>query len=376
MTRFLKLLRTGLLPAFLTAASVLSAQETNFTQFFNLRTALNPAYVSVPSGVELSLGYRRQWPGLQQGLQGAFAGAAIRQCGTSLAYGLTVAQLGEEVFGYRIREASFQLGAFVNTSRKSSLHLGMQATVGSRGMDASRQVFYGQLDPVFGIVRDNSAFVSVEKSSVRTFALGAGLAWRGELEIGSLEGPVSAGIALHNIAGSRDISFQNIETALRPRWIAHASVGLPVGPQLRRSDAMYVTPMLRLDIQGAQRQTYAGCIFQFQTAYVGVIYQHARNPVNISNTNTLSISPGVELNSSGRTHITLGYSFDMPLSGLGATATGGSHELSARFSFDNTCLIGNGGNGRRRGGWFGSGGKRGKTKCYQFKGKNFLGFLN
>lgn len=375
MNRF-NLLRLCHLLACWTYVSSLSAQETNFTQFFNLRTALNPAYVSVPSGVEFSCGYRRQWPNLQEGLHGAFAGVAIRQCGTSLAYGLTVAQIGEEVFGYRIREASFQLGTFVNTSRHSSLHLGLQATAGSRGIDASRQVFSGQLDPVFGIVRDNSAFVSVEQYSVRIFDISGGIAWRGEISIGSLEGPVSAGIAVHHFGGSRDISLQNIETALHPRWISHASVAIPVADQYRSHASMYITPMLRLDIQGEQRQSYAGCIFQLQSVYLGVIYQHARNPANLANTNSLSLSPGVEFPMADRTRVTLGYSFDMPLSGLGPTATGGSHEFSIRFNFDNTCIFGSNGNGRRKGGFFGGNGRKGRVKCYQFKGKNFLGFLN
>lgn len=372
-----KLLRFTFLLACLVTASLLSAQETNFTQFFNLRTALNPAYVSVPTGVELTLGYRRQWASLQNGLQGAFAGVAIRQCGTSLAYGLTVAQLGENTFGYHIREATFQLGAFVNTSANSSLHLGLHATVGSRGFDASRLVYSGQLDPVFGIVKDNSAFVSVDQATVGTFALGGGILWRGELKIGSLEGPVSAGLAAHNIGGSRDISFQNIETTLQPRWIAHASVAFPIAEEFRNSAAMYISPMLRLDMQGALRTAYAGCIFQFKSAYLGVIYQNARNPVNFGNTNTLSIAPGVELAMSDDNHITIGYSFDMPLSGLGPKSTGGSHELSVRFSFDRTCMFGSGnGRGRKGGGFFGNGGRRGKTKCYQFQGKSFLGFLN
>lgn len=363
--------------AFTALVCTLPAQETNFTQFFNLRTALNPSYVSVPNGVEISTGYRRQWPSLQEGLQSAFAGVAIRQCGTPLAYGLTVAQVGEEVFGYRIRELTFQLGAFVNTSRNSSLHLGLQATSGTRGIDAGKQVFSGQLDPVFGIVRDNSAFVSVEQYSVRTFDIGGGVVWRGELSIGSLEGPVSAGLAVHHFGGSRDVSLQNIETALQPRIIAHASVAIPIAENFGKDAAMYVTPIVRLDMQGAQRQTFAGCIFQLQTAYLGVIYQHARSPVNLGNTNSLSLSPGMELPLSNHNHITLGYSYDLPLSGLGPSATGGTHELSARFSFDGTCVFGsNGKNGGRKGGFFGSRGKKGKTKCYQFKGKNFLGFLN
>jgi type IX secretion system PorP/SprF family membrane protein len=377
MTHFFKLYGSGLLPVLLLSASFLPAQETNFTQFFNLRTALNPAFVSVPTGVELGLGYRRQWAALQGGLSGAFAGVAVRHCGTTLAYGVTVSQLGENVFGYHVREGSFQLGVFVNTSATSSLHFGVQATAGQRGIDANRQVFSGQLDPVFGIVRDNSTFVSVEKESVRTFALGSGLVWRGEMHIGSMQAPCSAGFAMHNIGGSRDISFQNIQTILQPRWIAHASMAFPVAEAFSSDAAMYVSPMFRIDLQQALRQTYTGCIFQFKTAYIGLIYQHAHNPVNIRNTNTLSVAPGVEMPWGRSNHVTLGYSFDMPLSGLGATATAGSHELSAKFSFDDTCLLGtDSGRGHKKGGIFGGGSRRGKTKCYQFGGKSFLGFLN
>jgi type IX secretion system PorP/SprF family membrane protein len=370
-----KLFRLGLLLPCLVFASLLTAQETNFTQFFNLPIALNPAYISVPTSVEITAGYRKQWPNLQGGLQGSFAGVAIHQCGTPIGFGLTVAQLGEDVFGYRIREATFQLGSYVNTSKYSSLHLGMQATVGTRGIDATNQVFSGQLDPVFGIVRDNSTFVSVEQATARTFALGGGVAWRGELALGSLEGPVSAGFAVHNLGGSRDISFENIETTLRPRFIAHFSVALPIADKYQDVAAIYVTPIMRIDMQGKLRETYAGCIFQFQKTYIGVIYQNARNPVNVKNTNTLSIGPGIELDMTDDTRVSIGYSFDMPLSGLGPRATNGSHELSLRFKFDNTCLFGSPrGKGGRKGGFFG--GRRGKTKCYAFDRKNFLGFMN
>ena len=160
---------------------------------------------------------------------------------------------------------------------------------------------------------------------------------------------------------------------MQPRWIAHASIAIPVSEQFRDRAAMYINPLIRIDFQGALRQTYVGCIFQFKTAYLGVIYQNARNPINLSNTNTLSIGPGVELPLSGQTTVTLGYSFDMPLSGLGPRATSGSHELSARFSFGNTCMFGTG----RNRGFFGQGRRHhSKTKCYEFLGKSFLGFLN
>lgn len=372
-----KMLRTGFVLFCLSFSVCASAQETNFTQFYNLRTALNPAFVSVPEGVELVTGYRRHWASLQDGISSAFAGVAIRHCGTALSYGLTVNQIGESTFGYRVREASFQLGVFVNTSRSSSLHFGMQAGLGSRGIDASRQVFSGQLDPVFGIVRDNSAFVSVDRASVRTFAMSTGMVWRSQLDIGGTESPVSAGFSILNLAGSRDISFQNIQTVLQTRWIAHASVSIPVEEMFSSNAAMYVSPMFRFDRQGALRQTFTGCIFQFKSAYLGTVYQHARNPVNARNTNSLSIAPGLEFELSDGNHLTIGYSFDMPLSGLGANSTAGSHELTARFRFEDTCMFGSSnGRGRRGGGIFGNGKRRGKTKCYQFTGKHFLGFLN
>lgn len=373
---YLNLLRYGQIVALMAVLSPVIAQETTFTQFYNLRTALNPAYVSVPNGVEMTAGYRRQWPSLQQGLHGAFAGVAMRHCGTPLGYGLSLSQVGEDVFGYRIREATFQTGAFVNTSHKSSLHLGLQATIGSRGVNASRQVFTGQLDPVFGIVRDNSAFVSVEHNSLTTFDIGGGLVWRGEYGVGRFKGPISAGLSVQHLGGSRDVSLQNIETTLHPRWIAHVSMAVPVSEEFRKLTALYITPMIRIDVQGQQRQTFAGCIIQLQSTYLSVVYIHARNPVNVTNTNALSISPGFEFPTSRHTRITLGYSFDMPLSGLGATSTGGTHELSMRINFDNVCIFGSQGYGRKKKGWFSTSTNKRKAKCYQFGNKGFLGFLN
>ncbi|MDO8366369.1 MAG: type IX secretion system membrane protein PorP/SprF [Saprospiraceae bacterium] len=84
-----------LLPTFL------HAQSPVFSQFYAHRPSLNPAYVSAMSGVEITAGYRQQWGQIQQGVQTAFAAAAIRTCELPLGWGIYASDVHESFFNYR-----------------------------------------------------------------------------------------------------------------------------------------------------------------------------------------------------------------------------------------------------------------------------------
>lgn len=347
----------------------LSSQTTTFSQFYNLRTALNPAYVSAAEGVEVLAGYRRQWGQVQGGFQTAYAAAAVRSCHLPLAFGAYASDLHEPFFGYRQQEMGAQLGGFFGPGGDEwSMHAGAQAGLGQHRVDYDRLVFSSQLDPLFGQVGSPVPFFQSDGSRVQTFDMGLGGVLRGPLKVGKKYAlPASVGFAIHHLVGGQDVSFLRLGQGQVTRYTTHLAIAFPVSNHFRTETVLYVNTLLRMEWESALQRSTAGLIFQYDAVNFGLLYQSNRNPLALRNTNTLSLVLGGHFPLGKAAQCRLQYSFDGALSGLGQAASGGAHELTATFVFPGACVL-RGINDQGRG-------RRGKTNCFQFAGQGYSGFF-
>ncbi|MBV6441959.1 MAG: hypothetical protein EPGJADBJ_03653 [Saprospiraceae bacterium] len=356
-----------------------TSQDLQFSQFFQLPAATNPAYVSVPSGTRLSAGYRRQWGAVQSGLTGLMADAVMRVAQTGkpggavhsgLGLGVQVMQAHEPFFGYKVQEASGQVGAYVGNSESATFHLGLCGTWGQRFIDFDRMVFSGQLDPVFGI-SNPGAFVPPADDRVTTFTWGGGLAARGQLPVKDMQLPFGAGLALRQWTGSRNVSFAGAPGALPLARLltAHLTVSVPLTDKYRDVTAWYLTPLMRYDWAGAQdgkkplQRGMAGMLAQHDRVMFGGIWSFNRRPEAGQNTTALVLVLGGNAGLGGKAALTVTYNYEAPLTGLGIGATNGAHEITVVFDLPGSPV-------------FKEKSKRGRTDCFHFAGKGFRGYLN
>lgn len=343
--------------------SSLGAQAPSFSQFFSIPNMLNPGYVSVVQGVEISAGYRRQWGQLQEGFNTKAATVAVRSCGAPLAFGGYVKNVSEPFFGYSQQEGGLQVSAFVSPFEKLSVHGGLQAGIGQHRVDFARLLFSGQLDPLFGVQSGPSPYFMNDGSKVEIFEVGAGLVVRGQIEWRNNILPASLGFATHHLGGSRDVSFLRLENTQSRLFILHGSITTPVTGGILQNDVLYLNWLARFEWESTLHRGTTGVIFQYESTNLGLLYQWNRSPFIARNTNALTLSIGFGFKMGDKTNCVLQYAFDGTLSGLQQSSTGGAHELIAVFTFPQYCI-------------FKGSNKRGKTDCFHFSGKGYRPFLN
>lgn len=358
MTRFLLLLAV-LFPAYL------CAQSATVSQFYAFPAGLNPAYVSATDGTALNAGYRRQWGAIQEGIDVKFAAVSTRLCKAPVGFGTFVSEAGESFYGYRRQEAGLQAGVFTGRRDRFSLHGGLRAAMGRQGIDFSKLVFTGQIDPVFGVQNGPSALFLSAPDPLQTFQLGFGAVARGLTGGRKREWPASLGFSIDRI-GTRQVSFlRNDEYKEVLRIQVHGSVTIPVKEVGigSKSSPLYLNWVGRFENEGVLQRATTGVVLQYNAADLGFLYLWNKSPFAVRNTHSLAVALGIEVPLGERSNLHLQYAFDGTLSGLGFNAAQGAHELIATFSLPQACL-------------FPGKNNRGKTKCFNFGGKDYRSFLN
>lgn len=346
----------------LISAQILPAQSPTFSQFYALKNAMNPAYVSTVQGLETAAGYRIQWGQLQEGFRTAFASVVVRSCQAPFAFGAYASNVQESFFGYKVQEGGMQVSAFVGQSDRWSLHGGLQAGIGQHRVDYDRLVFSGQLDPVFGIQPGTSTYFQNDGSSIQTFEIGGGLVARGLIGWRNGELPASLGVAVQHLSGSRENSFLRLDNSRARRYTLHGSITTPVTGGMLHKDVLYLNWVGRMEWESTLSRGTAGVIFQYTAAHVALLYQWNQSPFLPKNTHAMTLAIGTDFKWDKST-CSIQYAFDGTLSGLGQTATGGAHEVNFIFTLPKTCIF----KGRNT---------RGRTECYYFNGKSYQRFLN
>jgi type IX secretion system PorP/SprF family membrane protein len=343
------------------------SQNHTFSQFFTVPTVLNPAYVSVGKGIEINSGYRKQYGGIQQGLTQKSIQASVASCKTQWSYGGYFSQISEPYFGYRKSEGGFQTGLFVPFRKSRSLsaygvpysiHFGLQAGFGSESVQFQKLVFTGQLDPVFGSQTAPPVFYQNDGESLRSFELGGGAVWRGEIPQGNNGWPASFGFSVFHLGGNNQTALRGNEVKQQRRYAIHGSVTTPVKQQIGEVTVFYLNWLARFESQSKLRRTSLGLISQFDEVNLGLVYHWNVIPVTNRDTKGLSGSIGFKHN-----RFSVQYAIDASLGGLGYDASRGGHEITFALTLSDAFLL------KPKD-------KRGRTDCYSFDGKKYRRFLN
>lgn len=353
------------------------AQDPHFSQFYANRVYLNPAYAGFDAGSTISLNYRDQWFGVPDASSGPFnAGfrtfnATFNQqipCiagkeGVNFGYALSAfhdaagsAPLITSGFGLALSHEQTLKGERNRSEwlKRLDMRIGVQLSYMQKKLESKDLIYSFQLDPVVGLLGDAS---TLDLRSNLYPNMNAGLMIRGLIgknkrsetlfTIGfSISNINEPGISLHETASKVRLPRRmTYHIGTTHRISSYKGVTLP----------WYFSPQFRWDSQFDGRlNLHTLGAYAFSKAFYGglfIQYNFPKDPVTNSgatgalfarNSTTLILNIGMDVRTfldNGQpwdrraSGIVVGFSYDVPLNGVGTETTLGVLELSLRVNF-------------------------------------------
>lgn len=311
----------------------LVAQDPIFSQFFNNRVYLNPAFVGMDECLVLRFNYRNQWHNVPVGF--TTYSATVESPVPLMRSGIALPAVKDQEGSGRL--STKQLGGYFShyilTGKKSSLHFGAGGQFVDKSADFSRYVFSDQLDPVHGIVQPTAA-PTLERRSYGDVA--GGIAWRGGFKVRNEEGFLTAGLGLHHALLPVD-ELSPFGGSSPRRWSGHIAVTLPFWVDHTGSEKhfLFISPQCRVEVQKPLTAFSFGSYFTYQKLYGGTFWRFSESPAGSKNTDVLVFCAGVEIEHGRENLLRIEYSYDFDTSGL-STRPGGVHEVGIVWEFGET----------------------------------------
>ncbi len=369
-------LRTFLLGALLGVSVLASAQDPFFSQFYANRVYLNPAYAGLEAGTQLILNYRDQWFGLPDASSTPFQGG-YRTYNVTLnqripclgdiervTIGVAGSLFQDETGVAPLRTTGGGLAAafeyaLMDPSRNTrtglsrlDFRLGTQLSLMQSTLSSGHYFFAYQVDPVAGVM---SAPQVIDVSTGPYMNVNLGGMVRGAWKHGLHDYTIfTVGASVSNV-NEPIIAFdpERNEATLPRRTTVH--MGFTRSLSSMRGTKHYtptsIAPQFRWDTQqGGKMNLFTLGSYMFGKGYYGgVFYQfnalsrpapNGGNQIGGRNSNALILSWGLDartLLDVGRrwrdraTGWIVGFSYDVPLSGVNATSSLGTVEVNCRI---------------------------------------------
>lgn len=347
----------------------LSAQDAAFSQFYANRVYLNPAFAGAQQGLTLSTSYRSQWSYVPGGFTTYSVAADIQEPYINSTLGFIAVKDTEGEGLLTTTSAGFVYGYILRLSKNADIHFGLKTSFVQKAVDWSKFTFTDQLDPVLGVVRPTTALPILETKSYADFD--GGILARFMAKINDVETHNSIGFAVHHLT-QPDESLQEIEQLLPRRYTFHAGTMFPIiSYNYAKKRVIYISPNVKFDWQQNIKVVTYGLYAISNPLYIGAFYQNKNGLIDLNNTNALILTAGFEGRLNRDVKFTMGYSYDMNTTGLGARVQG-VHEITFMLNFETASIFGlpRKSSLRKKGANRRSG--RRSQECYKFKGKNAI----
>jgi type IX secretion system PorP/SprF family membrane protein len=359
--------------------STIQAQDPYFSQFYANRVYLNPAYAGFDPGTTLTVNYRDQWFGVPDGDASTFldsyrtfnvtAGFQM-PCFLNLEdinLGTAISVFSDAAGGAPMRTlgAAFAVSheqPLVRTGIKSTsklkrldLRLGAQFGFMQKQLRGDYFIYSDFLDPVGGLI---TAPAALNLSSGLYPSLNAGVMLRGRISASKYKETLfTAGLSFSNVNQPVEELMDGAGGFTIPARITfHAGTTHKITSFKGIQAPTYIAPQFRWDTQADFRlnlQTIGAYVFS-KAYYTGLFVQFpfgasegdaaTFSPVLNRNTVALILNAGIDmaaLTDAGkpwrkrRSGITLGFTYDVNLSGLTSATTLGVIEVNLRANLNN-----------------------------------------
>lgn len=309
-------------------AVALQGQDAVFSQFYATPLAMNPAFAGMTYSPRVAMSYRNEWPSFADNGFTAYSTYSVSydQFIQPFNSGIGLLAMADNAGGGLLKTTSVAAFYSYIAQMKNNLQLKLGINAGFRQVNADwdRLIFLDQIDPIKGAYDKSGNLnptneIRPEKLNRTVFDVGAGLLANSQNYYG--------GIALQHLTTPNE-SILNINDGL--------SRGLPLRLTLQggayftvkkgnnRRKGSFISPSVLFVKQGDQGQVTTGAYYSMGPAFGGAWYRHA-----FGNSDAVIGMIGFQYDI-----LKIGYSYDYTVSAL--APSGGSHEISLVFNFDDS----------------------------------------
>jgi len=304
--------------------SQLQAQDPVFSQFYSAPLQLNPAFAGNTYGPLININYRNQWSSIPT----AYATYAVSydQFFEGLNSGFGFAAMSDDA-GQGLYSINRFTGVFsykVQVNREFAMKLGVEAGAIQTVWDWDSFIFYDQIDPIEGPTNPSGGGFPTDENrpdqTNRTFLdISTGILAYSKTFYG--------GVSLKHI-NTPDDNYLDINNNLNSGWpmrfTAHGGAQFTLIEGNKRTPTSFISPNVMYIRQRDFAQLNVGAYASLGVVFAGAWYRQAS-----SNSDAVIFLAGLQ-----KGIFKFGYSYDLTISSLENSVSGGSHEISFTLNLD------------------------------------------
>lgn len=311
-----------LLSAILFFSLAASAQDPQFSQYYQAPLYLNPGFTGITPQQRLVFNHRIQWPSLPQAFStyAASYDIFVEQLRSGFGFLFTTDKMGSA--GWRTTNFNALYSYKVKISERIVFSPGLSFGYGSNGLDRSKLLLGDDLEYNNG--QAGSIDPQLKKLGTHGyFDFSSGfIIYSQKLWLG----------ASFSHMNRPNISVLNETSRLPMKTYIHAGFKMSLSGDDPRVRSSYLTPSIIYRMQGAEfRQMDLGVNYHVDPVSIGLWYRgkpFKQSVVNSVEQDALILYLGLYFK-----NLTIGYSYDFTISEL-QTASGGAHEVSVVYEFN------------------------------------------
>jgi len=307
------------------------SQEAYYSQYYNSPTYYNPALTGLNQGLNIRIAYRDQWPQYTDDLKTYNFSMDIAERFMPGAGGLGIIfNTNKEGKGFIRRTMIGAMGsARIKISRYWVSQVGFMAAYVQKQIDDTDFIWSDQLDNKHGWLYPQSSFSGFPEDNISypDLSLGGVIKYEKRLLTGNF------GFAMHHITRPNE-SFSNLEIRLDRKYVVHTDFTI-----LQKSNpkkGFKFNPGLMYENMSGFNTFTLGSNVSKSVLYAGIWYRNKQS--RIYNYQALILLTGINIGMVNKySRLKLMYSYDINMSEL--KGTGGAHEITLRFEFDQIHLF-------------------------------------
>jgi type IX secretion system PorP/SprF family membrane protein len=308
---------------------ILLAQDVQYSQFYAAPLYLNPAFAGAGENTRFGVNYRNQWPGMNQTFNSFSAYIDHYLFNINSGVGVMVNGSRESMTGSSSNEFGLLYSYRLQLGFRSFLRVGGHAAYVSRDADFGNLVFNSQINPLSGAIGDGSGEQLLGDLSNRYMDYNFGALFHNETHW--------LGFSAHHVTEPSSsflepgFSHWPLKLSLHGGMKFTVSEGISSYQGKGNTNQKEVVLAFNYKNQKPFSQLDLGMQFNVQPLVVGMWYRGIPSfNEAMPNNESIIMVLGMALTSG----LDIGYSYDFTISRLGYGNTGGAHEVSMRYSFN------------------------------------------
>ena len=330
----------------------ISAQDPNFTQFFNTPVYYNPAFTGLNTGLQARFTFRDQWPNLPSPFKSYYFSADVGERNLPGSGGLgLIMNSDNDGMGF-IKNFSLGLNFSVRVPLSEFMvsQVGIKAAVCEKSVNWDDFVFTDQLSEKYGNIY-SSGFARPDNNKKVFPDFGVGGLVQFTNEASRLNGTIGA--AIDHIFQPDEGFLSTQKSPLPRKWVFHTDFIITTSDEGYSSygvkgagDPLKLNPGIIYQYQNGLSTLQAGLNLLKFNIYLGAWYKAA---MGSNGSSAMALMAGYRYIFAEDMSIKFMYSYDLQMAGR-AQGTGGAHEVSLILDFDKLSLFGDGGGNKFYGG--------------------------